>query len=297
MKSPVVARCLLVVAGSLLGLFGCAGETPMTPMDPDAEALEGRNAFTISGHALVHPSASEWMSRTGQTAPVPLDGVTLRVQEPIRVALGEDAVFGQRTLDADARFEVADVSSQVLLQELSVEITDPSTPHRFVRSATTVYDTWLEGSVPREDILDAPVYAVPVDFEASLTQAVTPEAIRALSTSPGQRAGTLIEAGFVLGRIVDENGQPVTGAKVVFTGQGENARLRYPASDLSTADGTVTDSTGLFLYVHNGVDDLMPIRFDVTVKGSTVSYAERSALAMKGVAALVDVYPGRTRPQ
>lgn len=248
--------------------------------------------FTVSGTAYVHPDGVAWLADAGQS--LSLVGLTLRVEEPFKVATFDPTgVFSSKTLDATGTFTSPTISQDQVVLGVAAGIRDDSdagTP-RVVRSATVLYDVALEGKKPSADVTGAKAYAIPTGFHDQLTAAVGSARIRGLATAAD--AGTLVEAGCVLGRVVDATGNPMAGMTVKPTDTARTARIFYPTADLASVTTTSTSSNGLFVYVHTG--DTNPDTFKFTIDGHG-EYKARNAGAAKDACLVVTVYPGTTQP-
>ena len=273
--------------GAVLGLVALAcGDGGFTP-DPgvrteDAEAVDLENLrILVSGQAAVFPEA------VGQGASAPaLAGMALSVEEPLRVAVNDaSATFGTGEVSEDGTFRITDVPVRDVHQGLAVGLAHEG----LVRSTTLVYDTAFTGTRPRTDIIDAKAWALPVAFVDQLGSAVGEPRLRGLT---GDQASTLAAAGFVLGRVVDLQGQPVSGVRVALDRAELAERIYYPSEDLTSVNQAGTASHGLFLYVHSasGVES-----FQLSVEGSD-TYVPRNVDAGPGLGVVLTVYPGRYAP-
>ncbi|CAM3240418.1 carboxypeptidase regulatory-like domain-containing protein [Corallococcus sp. ZKHCc1 1396] len=273
--------------GAVLGLVALAcGDGGFTP-DPgvrteDAEAVDLENLrILVSGQAAVFPEA---VGRGAQTPS--LSGMTLSVEEPLRVAVSDaSATFATGTVAEDGTFRVTDVPVRDIHQGLGVGLAQDG----FVRSTTLVYDTAFTGTRPRTDIVAARAWALPAAFVDQLGAAV---GVPRLMGHTGTPTATLATAGFVLGRVVDLGGQPVSGARVALDRADLADRLYYPSEDLTSVSQTGTASHGLFLYVHSasGVES-----FKVSVEGQD-AYVPRNVDTGPGLGVVLTVYPGRYAP-
>lgn len=244
--------------------------------------------FKVSGVVKVHPIAVAFLADAGVDAGIV--GLTVRVEEPLKVALSDPAgVFSSQTLDAAGTFEKSGISSLDVSLGVAAGVFDPSDAGtRVVRSATILFDVALQDSKPTKDITGTG-YAVPVAFHDKLTALITDAKIRMITGA--QNKGTLFEAGFILGRVVDATGKPVAGAKISPTPAALVSGFFYPTADLASL-GTTTSSNGLFIYVHNG-GDVNTFRFNVDQQPD---YKQRNAGARKEACVVIDVYPGLVAP-
>jgi len=285
MKSSCLPACCALLG---LSLAACGfGSIP----DPgarteDAQIVDLDNLLiTVHGRVELLPEAARLLSAQGQPPPA-LAGLPLVIEEPLRVGVSDpSATFGTGTLDEDGGFSISDVPVKDIHLSLAASLTHEG----FARASTIVFDTAFTGARPRTDVIDTRVWAVPLAFHDALTQAVGPEALR-LHTEG--RAQTLLQAGFVLGRVVDEAGKPVAGARVRLD-RGELAdRLYYPSEDLARLGQEGTSANGLFLYIHSGTD---AETFRVNVHGTEL-YVWRNAGAIPGHGLVLTLFPGTYAP-
>jgi hypothetical protein len=244
--------------------------------------------FRVSGTVKVHPVAAAFLADAGLVAG--LEGLTVRVEEPLKVALSNpDGVFSTQTLDSTGAFEAKNLSSLDINLGVAVGVFDPTDAGtRVVRSATILFDVALQDKKPTKDVTGTG-FAVPVAFHDKLTAAITDAKIRMLTGVNDK--GTLFEAGFILGRIVDAQGKPVAGAKINPSPANLVNGFFYPTADLSGL-GTATSSNGVFVYVHNG-GAVNTFRFTVAQQPD---YLQRNAGARKEACVVIDVYPGLVAP-
>jgi hypothetical protein len=252
----------------------------------DAQIVDLDNLrITVHGQVELLPEAARLMSAQGQTPPA-LAGLPLVIEEPLRVGVSDPgASFGTGTLDEMGGFSISEVPVKDIHQSLSASLSHEG----YARVSTIIYDTAFTGSRPRTDVINTRVWAVPQAFQDTLTQAVSPEALRLLTEG---RAETLLQAGFLLGRVVDATGKPVAGARVrIDRGELED-RVYYPSEDLSRVGQEGTSATGLFLFVHSGTD---AETFRVSVHGAE-AYVWRNAGAMPGHGLALTLFPGTYAP-
>ncbi len=275
-----------------LVLSACSGPAPRSDAGVDAGSDEIIEVFfNVSGTVAVHPDAVNFLADAGQS--LSLAGLTVRVEEPLRVALEQsDGVFSTATMGATGEFSAAQVPSSKVNLGVAVGIRDDAadggTTGRVIRSATVIYDVALEGKKPSADLAGAKAWAIPTRFHDALTALVTPARIQALTT---QLASDLISAGFILGRVVDSSGNPVAGVTVTPLPASESTRFFYPTADLAST-GAATSSNGLFVYVHNA-DAVKQFSFTIT---NHPEYKKRSAGATANACLVVTVYPGTIAP-
>ena len=273
--------------GAVLGLLGLAcGGGGYTP-DPgvrteDAEAVDLENLrILVTGEARVFPEAEG-----SALAPASLTGMALTVEEPLRVAVNDaSATFATGEVSEDGTFRISDVPVRDVHQGLAVGLSHDG----LVPSTTIVYDTAFTGTRPRTDIIDAHAWALPGAFVDQLGAAV---GAPRLQGHTGDKAATLASAGFVLGRVVDMNGQPVSGARVALDRADLADRVYYPSADLTSVDTAGTAVHGLFLFVHAGAG---VSSFQLSVEGSP-TYVPRNVDVGPGRGVVLTVYPGRYAP-
>ncbi len=244
--------------------------------------------FKVSGTVKVHPVAAAFLADAGLDAG--LEGLTVRVEEPLKVALSNpDGVFSTQTLDSTGAFEAKNLSSLDINLGVAVGVFDPTDAGtRVVRSATILFDVALQDKKPTKDVTGTG-FAVPVALHDKLTTAISDAKIRMLTGANDK--GTLFEAGFILGRVVDAQGKPVAGAKISPSPANLVNGFFYPTADLSGL-GSATSSNGVFIYVHNG-GAVNTFRFTVDQQPA---YLQRNAGARKEACVVIDVYPGLVAP-
>ena len=279
-----------------LGLFsvvslGCSS----SPGKSDAgDGGDGYKEFfvDVSGKALVHPVGVQHLTDAGLPA-LSLEGLTVRVEEPLKVATGnvQQGVFGLVVLDSSGEFKAEHISTELVNLGISAGVRDERDAgvSPIIKSSTVVYDVILIGEKPRMNITNTKAYAVPRQLHEALTAAVTEQTI--LSLTKGTNRKTLYEAGFTLGRIVDASGNPVSGLTVKPIPSDYTSRIFYPKEDLSGTQAS-TSANGLFIYVHDG-GDVQTYRY--TINGHP-EYKERRAGAVKDACLVTEVYPGLTPP-
>ncbi|WNG43283.1 carboxypeptidase regulatory-like domain-containing protein [Archangium minus] len=285
MKRPSLILCC--------ALFGMAPTAcgPGTDPDPGVDRSDSTKVdldhltITVSGRAEVFPEAARLLEAQGQAVPT-LEGVALTIEEPLRVGVSDaESVFGQGSIGSDGGFSVADVPVRNIHLSLAASLEHEG----FVRSSSVVFDTAFTRTRPRTDIIGAEAWALPNTFHDALTRAVGEMGIR---THTEDRARTLRDAGFVLGRVVDASGAPVAGARVVLE-PGELAhRIYYPAPDFQSASQDATSATGLFIYVHSGA---AAETFTLSIQDSQ-DYLPRNAGAIPGRGLVLTLFPGSTPP-
>ncbi|MFP2931932.1 carboxypeptidase regulatory-like domain-containing protein [Pyxidicoccus sp. 3LG] len=283
-------RHLLIASCVLLGLASGCGPGPSAP-DPgvrteDAEAVDLDNLrIRISGQAAVLPEAARLLESRGQPVPS-LEGIAVTIEEPLRLSVNDaDATFGSSTLAADGAFSVDAVAVREVHQSLAAGLSAPG----FVRTATVVYDTAFTGARPRTDLVDVSAWALPEAFHDALVAAVGESRVRGHT---GDKAGTLRDAGFVLGRVVDADGRPVAGVRVAPDRSELAERIYYPTPELGGVGQDGTGADGLFVYVHTGAD---AETFRLGVEGAE-DYVSRNVGAAPGWGLVLTLHPGNHPP-
>ncbi|MEW6435328.1 MAG: hypothetical protein AB1730_27860 [Myxococcota bacterium] len=276
---------------SALALAACGGSTPTTDGGTDA-GQPPPTEVAVSGTVTMHPDSLAMLADAGASTSVA--GLTLRVEEPFKVALNNpDGIFHTQTLDAGGEFFAPTVPTDLVTLGIAAGVRDDTGANRVIRSATTLYDVALmDGAKPAADITGGKGYAVPVQLHDALNGAVGEATIRSLTGMTD--AGTLIAAGFILGKVVDASGRPVSGVTVEPLGSSASskaARLFYPTADFAST-GAATSATGLFVYVHNG-GDVDTFQFRIAGRSE---YKQRNAGAAKDACLVLTVYPGTTPP-
>jgi len=285
MKHP-----LLIATCVLLGLASGCGSGSSAP-DPgirteNAEAVDLDNLrIRVSGRAEVLPEAQRLLASRGQPVPS-LTGAPVSIEEPLRLSVNDvNASFGTGTLAADGAFSVDEVAVREVHQSVAAGLAAPG----LVRTATVIYDTAFTGTRPRTDIVDARAWALPEAFLDALSAAVGESRLRGHT---GDKATTLRDAGFVLGRVVDADGRPVAGARMMSDLSERADRFYYPTADFSGMGQNGTGPDGLFVYVHSGAD---AETFRLSVEGSD-RYTPRNVGAAPGWGLVLTVYPGSFPP-
>ncbi|MDY7226195.1 carboxypeptidase regulatory-like domain-containing protein [Hyalangium rubrum] len=285
MKQPCLLACCALLG---LSLTACGGDSMPDPgtRTEDAQTVDLESLFiTVRGRVDLLPEAARLLADQGQPPPT-LGGLPLSIEEPLRVGVNDPAAtFGTGTLAEDGGFSVRDVP----VKDIHLSLAARFAHEGFVPSSTIVFDTAFSGSRPRTDIIDARAWALPWAFHDALSGAVGEEALR-LQTEG--RARTLLEAGFLLGRVVDASGQPIAGVRVRMDQGALSDRLYYPSEDLSRVGQEGTSANGLFLYVHSGGD---AETFRLSVHG-TEAYLWRNAGATPGLGLVLTLYPGTYAP-
>lgn len=282
--TAVLTTCLLAA---------CSGSSPANDAGTDAGPELPTNV-KVSGTVVLFPDAVGVLADAGVSFSTA--GLTVRIEEPFKVAINDPAgVFATATMDATGTFSTPAVPVELVTLGIAIGVRDDSSTGapRVVRSATSVYDVALmDGAKPSADVTGVKGYAVPLQLHDALTALITPATIHSITGLTD--AGTLIDSGFVLGRIVDTAGAPVAGLTITplgATAAARTARLFYPSADLKTL-GTATSGNGLFVYVHTGSD---VDTFQFTVAGHS-EYKQRNAGAAKDACLVLPVFPGLVAP-
>jgi len=285
MKSSCLLACCAFLGLSLAACGFGSMPDPGTHTE-DAQIVDLDNLLiTVTGRAELLPEASRLLTEQGSPPPS-LAGLPLVIEEPLRVGVKDpSAAFAAGTLDENGGFFISDVP----VKDIHLSLAAGLDHEGFARTSTIVFDTAFTGSRPRTDVINARVWALPMALHDALTRAVGPEALRVHSDG---RAQSLLEAGFVLGRVVDAAGQPVAGARVQLDRPELADRLYYPSEDLTQASQGSTSASGLFLYVHSGADTET---FRVNLHGKE-GYAWRNAGAMVGHGMVFTLFPGTSAP-
>lgn len=269
-----------------LSLCACPGPSKSDGGTDSGEPQEF--FFDVAGTAAMLPEGAAMLTDAGQSTSVA--GLRLRVEEPFKIAVNESdplGIFSSALLESSGAFSATMISTELVNLGVAAGVRDDNDAGtRIVRSATGLWDVAFEGKKPDRDLTGTKAWVLPKVFHDALTAALTPAAIMAISTKP-----TLIEAGFMLGRIVDAQGRPVAGATVTPTDGSLKPQFFYPTADF-TGTGTATSANGMFVFVQKG-DMVTTFRFDVT--GNT-AYLRRQAGAARGACLVVTVYPGMTAP-
>lgn len=243
--------------------------------------------FDVSGTAAIYPEGIGLLVDAGVSTSVA--GLTLRVEEPLKVALNDPlGVFSTATLDATGSFSASMISSELVNLGVAAGVVDDAGT-RAVRSATVVWDVAFEQKKPDKNLTGAKAWVLPKPLHDKLTAAITEATILGFTSNQKR---TLVEAGCVLGRVVDATGAPVSGVTLTSMTASLNPKFVYPNAAL-TGTGTMTSSNGLFVFVHDGSDNVAQFSFDVV---GAMNYRRRSAGAAKNACLVMTVYPGATAP-
>ncbi|WP_205522864.1 carboxypeptidase regulatory-like domain-containing protein [Myxococcus eversor] len=286
MKRPfLLASCVLLgLASSGCGSGGPAPDPGFQTEDAESVDLDNLR-IRVSGQAQVLPEAARLFTALGQPVPS-LGGMPILVEEPLRVAVNDvNATFGTGVLQEDGAFAVTEVPVREVHQGLAVGLGGPG----FVRTVTVVYDSVFTGARPRTDVIESSAWALPESFHDALGTAMGEPLLRGHTED---RAHTLRDAGFALGRVVDENGQPRAGVRVVPDRSELTERIYYPTADLNGVNQVGTSADGLFLYVHTAGD---AETFRLGVEGEE-AYVARNVAVAPGWGLVLTLYPGLHPP-
>ncbi|MBJ6760401.1 carboxypeptidase regulatory-like domain-containing protein [Myxococcaceae bacterium JPH2] len=286
-----MTRPLWLTCGAVLSLGLAACSTTTSAPDPgvrteDAGVVDLDDLhINVSGRVAVLPEAQTLLQAHGQ-APLSIDGAPLTIEEPLRVAVHDtSATVGAGTLASDGAFHVTHVSVRDIHQGLAVGVSHEGLAH----CTSIIFDTAFTGTRPHTDLVDAQAWVLPTAFVQALDTAIGETRLRAHTEG---RASTLEEAGFIMGRVVDTSGHPVTGVRVVPDRTELSDRVYYPSEDLSTVNQDGTSGSGLFVYVHTakGLS-----AFHLSVEGAG-NYVPRNVGASAGLGIVLTMYPGRFPP-
>lgn len=288
-------RLLFIVLSALLAVFtlGCPGNSGTDGGSTDGDVDPPSVEITVSGTTYVYPLAAAYLSDAGLPA-VALTGLTLRMEEPLKVALKDPTgILGSQTLTSAGTFSFTQVPMDLVNLGLAAGVRDDTDAGtvRVIRSATTLYDVALQGKKPDADLLNQKAWAVPTAFHDKLTAAVTAAKVGRVTALKNPKT-TLVEAGFILGQVVDSAGVPVAGATLTTSPAALANQVVYPAADFSTTQAA-TSSNGLFVFIHDG--DQQPVTFSFVVKDKP-EYLSRKGGAALDACLLITVYPGKVAP-
>ncbi len=272
-------------------LMACSGGDT-TPVEASADAgihFVPDAVIRVSGTAAVYPNAAVWMTQAGTAVPS-LQGLTLRIEEPLKTALGDDTgVLGTMTLDDTGAFSMEGVDTARVNLGIAVGIRDDANTGAVIPAATTVWDVQLHSAKPEVDLTGTTAWALPKAFHDALTLAVSP--VRIAQLTHGTESA-LSGAGFILGKVVDAQGNPAGGARVVTGNADLDARVFYLDEGISSVTQAGTSANGLFVYVHDG-GNMSPLTLSVD---GNPDYKTRNGGVAAGSALIMTVYPGTVAP-
>lgn len=246
------ARCGWGGPWWLLGalVLGACGEARLVEIEPPGETHfqdDGPAAVAVSGSVRLFPPARSWMEAHGGASPN-LDAERVVVEDPLQQAIGEPApLHAEAPLEAEGTFRVTDVGVAGLVYGLGATLEEAPT---LAPLTSVLYDAARAGTRPREDLEDVRVEAVPMAWLLALEEGLGVERLGALAPD----AGGLLEAGLLLGQVLDAEGTPVAGARLRVEPAELQERLVYPHGDVEDVGLHATDASGLFLLVHDGAD-------------------------------------------
>lgn len=239
---------LLWVVGSL-ALSAC-GEARVVQIEGRAEQLlfeDGPQSVAVGGTVRVFPPAAGWQVPGASGGALDFENGRVVLDDPLQRALGDPrAVCGEAPIGEGA-FSVDEVAVEQLVLGLGGSIEDVPT---FAPVTTLLFDAGEAGTRPREDLQGVIVEAVPLTWIEALEEGIGPGRLAAWAPE----AGRLLEAGFLVGRVLDAFGEPVAGARLRVEPADLQERLSYPHGDLEDLGVGATDGSGLFLLVHDGRD-------------------------------------------
>ncbi|MBF5046304.1 carboxypeptidase regulatory-like domain-containing protein [Aggregicoccus sp. 17bor-14] len=280
-RAALLATCVLA---TLWG--GCGSDGPGASQAGVEEVDSEDLLITVSGQAAVFPEAAQYLRARSIDLPA-LDGLPVRIEEPLRVAVNDpDAPLATGSLATDGAYRVSEVPVRNVLLSLGAGVGDGSFSGNLMHTSTIVFDTALTQTRPRRDLVDTRAYVLPMRYVQALSYLVGEPRIRALSNG---LLADLQETGFVLGRVVDAAGMPVAGARISAVDRPDLAgHVFYPSGDAGTLGTEATDASGLFLYVHSGGN---VETFRLAVEGAAGTYVPRNAGAARGLGVLMMISP------
>ncbi len=219
----------------VLAALAC-GEEEKPPPPPPPSGLPAQ--VRISGRAAVHPDAAAWLSLAGEAAPT-LAGASITVEEALRATTGQPAL-NTGTVDASSNFDFPVVDATKVSLALFSRLDDPSG----ASDAIMPTGTGLVRGRPPADIADKIVYGMPRSFVRALNDAVT------------DIDGVLESEGFILGKVVDAQGNPIAGAKLHMFTTGsahvEQTGVFYvnaiTGTTVTAIENGSTSANGLFIF-------------------------------------------------
>lgn len=232
----------------VLAVVACRrGTGPEAPLDPIP--------IDVSGQVAVLPESERVLGSAPAVA-----GLRVRLQDPLRATLADpDATRVELTAGQDGAFATTELDARKVSVALTAVVFAEGSS-AFVPFSTALFDTAHEGEPLRASLSDTRAFALTAAFATTLSTFVTEPNLRAATSDLW---GDIVSAGFVFGQVLDLQGQPVTGARVVTLGvDGQpthrEARIYYPDDGYTPVGGapaTVTGPRGLFVYLHTGFAD------------------------------------------
>lgn len=275
----------IALSGWVLAASGCGDDSKLPPKEDEGLKI------SFAGTAQVQPDAAAWLSATSRPA-VALAGLTAQAEEPLGVALGDDAsAYGSQTLGADGAYAIADVPADEITIGIGVRICDPAPSAKRVTCVSSLaYDVNGERSKPFEDLTGTQAFAIPSAFVQQLTTAVGEGTIQGLAQDDS--VTNLETAGFVLGKVVDAQGAGVAGAKLKPNKASFAAQIFYPNATYTGTQAS-TAANGLFLLVNKGGSEIALVSLSVDGRGE---YLEHSVVAASGSGLFLTLAPVTTAP-
>ncbi len=246
----------------------------------------------VGGNIRNYPPAVGYLTDAGLPIPA-LTGLTLRIEEPLDVALNpntNEGVFYSTTLaDETAAFLAPEVDTAKVKTGIATGVRDDQDAGnpRVIRAASVVYDELLKGAA-KADIAGAVGFALPTAFYERLNTTIT------TATGANLPNGSLIRAGFIVGQMLDGNGTPIAGVTVVPDSSVSSTKFFYPSVDFASATQAGTSANGMFVFVHTG--STTPATFNVTFQqggAALAGFFDRRAGAATDAALIMQVIPGR----
>lgn len=219
----------------------------------------GGQTLNISGTVELHPVVAALEDAGLYAAPTPsFAGQTLFIDEPL-IAIIEGPESGRlasTTLDASGAFNAQQVPTDRVqiglvgtmasdspdggFQSCETDAGAPAFCSGWARGVTLLWEDW-QNNKPSGDITGARLYGVPVSL------------VEVLSQKLGLAANEhLLDKGFVLGYVLDAQGQPVSG--VTFTTSNNNFQVAYLDDNLNPG-ASGTNKYGMFLIIAPGQPD------------------------------------------
>lgn len=230
-------------------LVAC-GDTRLVQIEPPADEVlyeEGPSVVAVSGRARLFPPVLVWLKGQGRAAPA-LDARRVIVEDPLQQALGDvPPLHAEALVEPSGAFTIPEVEVESVVFGLTGMLGDEP---GLAPVTSLLYDAAQAGTRPREDVEGVWVEAVPREWLRALEAGLGRERLAALAPE----AGGLLEAGLLLGRVLDPDGGPVEAARLRVHPPELQDRLVYPHADVEDVGVHATDASGLFLLVHDGGD-------------------------------------------
>lgn len=276
-RGSLGALCVLWTGLGTLGgiVAGCGDSTVPTPeVEPTALFAEPPSAIAVDGHVTLFPPSATWLATRGATAAIPA-GLSVTFDDPLQRALGDAAAILATTPVAEGgsfAMDAVPVDTLVFGLGAGLEPVEALESAGLADGITTVlFDSLREGMNPREALTGTQVFALPQIWIQALEASVGAAALATRAPD----AGSLQEAGFMVGQVIDAAGAPVAGARLEPSPPELADGLYYPTVSLQ-GHQEATDADGLFLLVHDGGD----VRtFTFTLVGEEPTPPHRGVLA------------------